>query len=305
MLTLRTCFVIMAVSLTGCGGSSEPEPAPGPIAFYGHPEGELGDGFNNILVMNPDGTGVRRLTRTDGDVAPSWSPDGTQVGFERVPERCGRDDACAQIWIVEADGSRERRLTPASERSEAPDWSPDGDRIAFHRWDADAINIYVMNVDGSDVRQLTDGGTNENPMWLSDGERIAFRKEVDDGSAITYEMRTMDVEGNELTDTPFDVDWWSVDGDKIAFVRQRTIVVMNEDGSEERTIFSRGPDPLLWIHSLGWSPDSSQIAFVVYNDRVGEGGEVWVTDADGGNAHKLPVGPYSEPYGLDWAPARD
>jgi Tol biopolymer transport system component len=78
--------------------------------FYGHPEGELGDGFNNLMVMNPDGTGVRRLTRTDGDINPSWSPDGTQVVFERATEieGCNRDDACAQIWIVEDDGSNER-----------------------------------------------------------------------------------------------------------------------------------------------------------------------------------------------------
>jgi hypothetical protein len=79
---------------------------------------------------------------------------------------------------------------------------------------------------------------------------------------------------------------------------------MNEDGSEERTIFSRRLDPLLSIQSLAWSPDSSQIAFVVYDENLAEG-EVWVTDADGGNAKKLPAGPYSEPAGLDWAAAPD
>ena len=106
--------------------------APGPIVFAGHPGDELGGGFNNLMVMNPDGRGVRRLTRTDGDVAPSWSPDGTRVVFERATHIEGCDiDACAQIWIVEADGSKERRLTRASARSEAPDWSPDGDRIVF------------------------------------------------------------------------------------------------------------------------------------------------------------------------------
>jgi TolB protein len=135
-----------------------------------------------------------------------------------VPERCDRDDACAQIWIVEADGSRERRLTPASERSEAPDWSPDGDRIVFHRWDADAVNIYVMNVDGSDLRQLTDGGANWRPVWSPDGERIAFTEEIDDGSAITYEMRIVDAEGSEPPNTAVEFDRWSPDGEKIALV---------------------------------------------------------------------------------------
>jgi dipeptidyl aminopeptidase/acylaminoacyl peptidase len=117
------CLVIMALCFTACGSPSRPP--PGPIVFSGHPEGGLGDGFNNLMVMNPDGTGVRRLTRTDGDVAPSWSPDGTQVAFERATEIEGCDlGACAQIWIVDADGTDERRLTPPSARSEAPDWSP-------------------------------------------------------------------------------------------------------------------------------------------------------------------------------------
>ena len=81
-LILRSCLVVMAIGLTGCGASSGP--APGPIVFAGHPGDELGGGYNNLMVMNPDGSGVRRLTRTDGDVAPSWSPDGTQVVFERA-----------------------------------------------------------------------------------------------------------------------------------------------------------------------------------------------------------------------------
>lgn len=72
------------------------------------------------MVMNPDGSGVRRLTRTDGDINPSWSPDGTQVVFERAAENASCDP-CAQLWIVDADGTAERRLTPIAERREAPD----------------------------------------------------------------------------------------------------------------------------------------------------------------------------------------
>ena len=135
--------------------------------FAGHPGDELGGGYNNLLVMNPDGTGVRRLTRSDGDIEPSWSPDGTQVVFRRTTFGGGCPiAACSEIWIVNADGTNARRLTSVA-RSEAPDWSPDGGRIVFHQWnvpydyDSESVDIYVMNVDGSDVRRLTDGSRTE------------------------------------------------------------------------------------------------------------------------------------------------
>ncbi len=96
---------------------------------------------------------------------------------------------------------------------------------------------------------------------------------------------------------------WSPDGEKIVFLRQSddgdTIVGLNDEGSEERTLFrSRWPDA--FFEQPAWSPDSSQIAFT----WLGQDG-VWVMDADGDNAHKLKTGPYTEPGELDRAAAGD
>jgi Tol biopolymer transport system component len=278
----------------------------------GRPDAADAQGWQ-LLVMNPDGTGVRRLTHTDGDVAPSWSPDGTQVVFERATEieGCDVNFACAQIWIVGADGTNERRLTPASTRSEAPDWSPDGDHIVFQQWNVpegsdSGIDIYAMNVDGSDIGQLTDGpGDNEDPVWSPDGERIAFSRYGDRG----YEIWVMNADGSdqqrltrrgESEHSPA----WSPSGEKIAATRQladdtNTIVATNDDGSEEHTLLPPGVDGGF----PAWSPDGSQIAFIGYDD-VGDS-VIWVMDADGANAHKLQAGPYTEPLRLDWAAASD
>jgi Tol biopolymer transport system component len=289
--------------------------------FAGHPEGALGDGYNNLLVMNPDGTEVRRLTRRDGDVAPSWSPDGTQVVFERTTwnEDCPIA-ACSEIWIIEADGTGQRRLSPPSERSEAPDWSPDGKRIVFHQWnvpydyDSESVDIYVVNTDGSEPRQLTDGsGPNEDPAWSPDGKRIAFSKEGEAG----YEVWVMNADGSEQRrvtrrrvseHSPA----WSPNGEKIAVTRQSaadagcdTIVVMNDDGGEERTLLP----PTEGGFNPTWSPDGSQIAFIWCGENLGAaeiaGSDIWVMESDGSNAHALPAGSYSEPgrLGLDWIAA--
>jgi Tol biopolymer transport system component len=307
----RVFLAIVVVGLTGCGGYSGS--APGLIAFSGHPRGELGDGYNNILVMNSDGTGVRRLTRTDGDIDPSWSPDGRQVAYTRATTLagCDFDPACAQIWIVDADGVNARPLTPPAARSEAPDWSPDGKRIVFQQWnvpydyDPGSIDIYVMNVDGSGVRQLTYGpGASESPEWTADGEQIVFAREVDGD----YETWVMNADGSN-PERLTQLGALSPDGKKIVTTRQSDddlcpdIVVMNADGSEARRLLS----PEEGGSDLAWSPDSSQIAFIhcvktpVEPDVVGS--EIWVMDADGGNAHALPAGPYASPWGLDWAAA--
>jgi Tol biopolymer transport system component len=88
----------------------------------------------DIYVMQPDGSGVRRLMSGS---YPRWSPDGRQIAFRlgaddgRVPD-CGH---CANdwTWLMASDGTGKRRLEPADRRSRGfalTDWSPDGTRLA-------------------------------------------------------------------------------------------------------------------------------------------------------------------------------
>jgi Tol biopolymer transport system component len=126
------------------------------------------DGSEPVQVSPPD------LTLDDTGFAGSWSPDGTQIVF------VGRasEEAHKEIWIVEADGSSPHRfeMTPAcggsfSDESSAgcysPDWSPDGSMIVFTRSssDGETENIYIVNADGTGLRQVTDGGADDNPDW--------------------------------------------------------------------------------------------------------------------------------------------
>jgi Tol biopolymer transport system component len=117
-----------------------------------------------LWVMNADGSGQRRLTHNGGrNFNPAWSPDGRTIAFERRLGRYQEVDWCSgcggalffEVWIMNADGSGERQLTPAGARNRAPSWSPDGRKIAFVSTRDGNQEIYVMNPDGSGQRNLT------------------------------------------------------------------------------------------------------------------------------------------------------
>lgn len=111
------------------------------------------------------------------DAYPHLSPDNHTLIFHS--NRSGRQ----AIWLADADGGKPRMLfdggTLGSEPG-TPVWSPDGQSIAFAMKPAGATDeneseIYVMRLDGSDIRRLTDApGDDSHPHWSADGKRIYF-----------------------------------------------------------------------------------------------------------------------------------
>ena len=116
----------------------------------------------SVYVMNKDGSDVHQVgsVHTTGiiDALPKWSPDGSQIAFERVTT--GDPHA---VFIVNADGSDEHQLNigmPAG----GPAWSPDGSRLVLEGG-AD-IDIYTVNPDGSGLVRLTfNPGAERSPAW--------------------------------------------------------------------------------------------------------------------------------------------
>ena len=86
-------------------------------------------------------------------------------------------DGGQEIYIMDADGSNQTRLTGGESRYDDPTWSPDATRIAFSKGGF----LYVMNPDGSDQMRLTDEPFQIQLAWSPDGSRIAFSS----GSSLT------------------------------------------------------------------------------------------------------------------------
>ena len=160
----------------------------------------------NLYLKDFKDGSVTQLTQHFGaDSSPTFSPDSQQVAF--VSDRSGNP----QIYVLDMTTRRAKRLTSLN-WCDSPSWSPTGEWIAFagraHR--EDKLDIYLVDVTGSQIRQLTHGeGANENPAWSPDGRFLVFSTSRNK----RRELYVMDADGSaphKLADVPGDSvtpDW--------------------------------------------------------------------------------------------------
>ena len=194
-----------------------------------------------ICVMDMDTGDLRPLA---SGISPAWSPDGRRIAF------CRLKGQRADIYVINADGSDPVRITKERASSFNPVWSPDGTRIAFSsgmRTDRRIRNIYVMDADGANQRQLTHTSTvgwwNDHAAWSPDGTQIAY------AAGKTNRRGRI----------------------------QSTIFVMDANGGNRRAIVTQAYYP-------AWSPDGQKIVFC--SNRDGNE-EIYMIDADGKNLRRL------------------
>src|SRR5215471_9834755 len=107
------------------------------------------------------------------DYEASWSPDGRQIVL--ISNRHGGMKVHILDTTRETTGSDMRQITTGEAEDDSPAWSPDGRKIAFVSIRGGVSHIFVMNADGTAIRQLTSGvGQNIHPMGSWDSSRILF-----------------------------------------------------------------------------------------------------------------------------------
>lgn len=113
------------------------------------------DGNFEIYVADVNGGSQRRITRSPlSDLAPVWSPDGKAILFSRDMDG-DYQTSDADIWLVRPDGSNAINLTHNPAADQQASWSPDSGAIAFVSNRNNGSDIYLMDVRGNRVRNLT------------------------------------------------------------------------------------------------------------------------------------------------------
>ena len=172
-----------------------------------------------IWTMRADGSDARAVVRNGSfNRSPSWGPDRSIVFTSR---QSGSD----QIWRLAAGADTPVRLTTGGAADQAPRPSPDGSRILFQSNRGLDFDVYVMNADGSDVRNVTASpGDDRFPAWTPDGQRVIWTRF--DDATLSFDLWTKSVDGgtaaaivatgfNELSPSV------SPDGREVAFQSDR------------------------------------------------------------------------------------
>ena len=265
-----------------------------------NPEGEF-----EIFTMNPDGTGLKQLTKNKAsDVAPSYSSDGKKIVFGSV--RTGN----FEIFTMNSDGTGQTNLTNDPATDVRPSFSPDGKKILFDSTRAGVGDVFVMNSNGSGQTPLTtDPAADSNATFSPNGNKIAFVSDRGTGDQEIFIMNSDGAQQTALTATDAateDDPTFSPDGSKIAFSSNRSggsnfndfdIFVMGSDGSSPTNFTpstARDDEP-------AYSPDGKKIAFVSTRDGVDE--DVFVMDAtSGGGQTDITPNSVTLDFTPDWQP---
>ncbi|MER3428626.1 MAG: hypothetical protein C4334_11115 [Pyrinomonas sp.] len=203
----------------------------------------------DIFTARADGSDLKRLTTSPGyDAEATISPDGKKIVFTSMR------DGDLDIYVMNADGSNVRRLTAELGYDGGAFFSADGKRIVYRAYhpktpeqierykkrlaenviEPNVFEIWVMNADGSNKRQVTNlGAASFAPFFFPDGERIIFSSNAHNPRGRDFDLYVINVDGTGLERITYNETFdgfpmFSPDGKKLVFASNRNARVRGE-----------------------------------------------------------------------------
>ncbi len=168
-----------------------------------------------------------------------------------------------EIYLMDYDGRRIRRLTTSRTINLSPVWSPDGNELAYVSWRGRQPGVYVMSNEGElGVLKTIGGELSAAPDWAPDGQRLAYTSDVDGNSEIYVldrrTSRNRRLTHNRAIDT---APAFSPNGREIAFTSDRSgspqIYLMDAEGLNVRRMSWKGS----YNDSPAWAPRGDSLAY--------------------------------------------
>jgi Tol biopolymer transport system component len=192
---------------------------------------------------------MKQLTNSPGyDAEATIAANGKKIVFTSMR------DGDLDIYTMDADGRNVRRLTDTLGYDGGPFWSYDGRQIVYRAFHPESeqqkddyrellkqhlirptiLEIWVMNADGTNKRQVTQNGkANFAPYFFPDGKRIIFASNIDDPRGRNFDLYRINVDGSGLeritfNDTFDGFPMFSPDGKKLVFASNRNAKAQGE-----------------------------------------------------------------------------
>jgi Tol biopolymer transport system component len=216
------------------------------------------------------------------------------------------DPGALPIHLMNPDGSGPTKLVSASVLDgfgSVPAWSPDGRKLAFSKTGSSGLpSIFVVNVDGSGLKELTTSAHDYAPSWSPDGTKICFVRFASGSQETLWVMNADGTAEHEILSGSSSINRspaWSPDGSAIAFSRTTAshydIFTITPDGTGLTQITidsSTNVQP-------SWSPDGAKIAF--QSDQTGTD-NIWVVNPDGTGETQLTTETTTADRSPSWSP---
>ena len=232
----------------------------GTLSFISDHEGE-----SEFYLIDSTGQNLRKLEthKAKQGSEHTWSPDGRFLAY--VSREIGR----TAIHVLNLRNKESRGLIDHPSRNWSPAWSPNGKWIAFVSDRDGDRHIYRIDVDGSNLKRLTNKGENEKPAWSPDSQWIAFNSyrgpEHGAGNFLLYVMTADGGRLRKLAKNALGGCTWSLDGKQIAFAARSfenegaNLFVVDVDGGNLRKLTRVGVGA--FASDPTWSPDGKWIAY--------------------------------------------
>ncbi len=245
------------------------------FATYGGDNGKIAFVKSQKIVSQAPGGGADKVLAQGTVSAPSYSRSGAKIVFLKNVVLGGFPDPYSRnIWIMNADGSGEKKVTKTAGQYWNPSFSRSGSLILFSQYDGNPQGIrrlHTIRLDGTGKTEFARnvGGSMDQGVWSPDGTKVAY---VGGPTGANQVLRTINSEGRPASVTSIAPSlssaWapdWSPNSRAIVFVHSpntgntRVIYRVNADKSGLVKLADYGED--MGADEPVWSPDGNRIVF--------------------------------------------